>query len=137
VFEQAANVATLPGIVGWSFCLPDGHSGYGFPIGGVAATSFDEGGVMSPGGVGYDINCGVRLITSALRIQDVRDRVRDVVRSLFHDIPAGPSPHDTGFGTLSPQELRRVLEKGAGYAVENGFGSETDLEFCEERGMLA
>jgi tRNA-splicing ligase RtcB len=135
-FTQVVNVAHLPGIVGYSWAMPDIHVGYGFPIGGVAATSFDEGGVVSPGGVGYDINCGVRLIASKLRIEDVRERAGDIVRSLFHDIPSGPSPHDTGFGELSAKELRSVLEKGARYVVESGLGSETDLEFCEEGGVL-
>jgi tRNA-splicing ligase RtcB (3'-phosphate/5'-hydroxy nucleic acid ligase) len=136
-FTQVVNVAHLPGIVGYSWAMPDIHVGYGFPIGGVAATSFDEGGVVSPGGVGYDINCGVRLIASRLRIEDVREHVGDVVRSLFHDIPSGPSPHDTGFGELSARELRSVLEKGARYVVESGLGGETDLEFCEEGGVLS
>jgi tRNA-splicing ligase RtcB len=136
-FTQVVNVAHLPGIVGYSWAMPDIHVGYGFPIGGVAATSFDEGGVVSPGGVGYDINCGVRLVASHLRIEDVKARAGDIVRSLFHDIPSGPSPHDTGFGELSARELRRVLERGARYAVEHGFGAETDIEFCEERGALA
>jgi tRNA-splicing ligase RtcB len=133
---QVVNVAHLPGIVGYSWAMPDIHVGYGFPIGGVAATSFDEGGVVSPGGVGYDINCGVRLVASGLRIEDVRNRAADIVRGLFHDIPCGPSPHDTGFGTLSADELRRVLEQGARYVVDSGMGSETDLEFCEEKGVL-
>jgi len=135
-FTQVINVAHLPGIVGFSWAMPDIHIGYGFPIGGVAATSFDEGGVISPGGVGYDINCGVRLFTSKLRIEDVRKRIDHLMRGLFRSIPCGPSPHDTGFGTLSPKELRHVLEKGASYVVESGMGTETDLEFCEERGTM-
>jgi tRNA-splicing ligase RtcB len=136
-FAQVVNVAHLPGIVGFSWAMPDIHIGYGFPIGGVAATSFDEGGVISPGGVGYDINCGVRLMASTLRIEDIRKRMGDLVRDLFRNIPCGPSPHDTGFGTLSAKELRRVLEKGASYVVESGMGTETDLDFCEERGTMA
>jgi len=135
-FTQVINVAHLPGIVGFSWAMPDIHIGYGFPIGGVAATSFDEGGVISPGGVGYDINCGVRLFTSKLRIEDVRKRIDHLMRGLFHSIPCGPSPHDTGFGTLSPKELRHVLEKGASYVVDSGMGTGTDLEFCEERGTM-
>jgi len=136
-FTQVVNVAHLPGIVGYSWAMPDIHVGYGFPIGGVAATSFEEGGVVSPGGVGYDINCGVRLIASKLRIEDVRARVGEIVRSFFHNVPCGPSPHDTGFGTLSAEELRRVLEQGAAYVVKSGMGTDTDLEFCEEKGVLA
>ncbi len=135
-FTQVVNVAHLPGIVGYSWAMPDIHIGYGFPIGGVAATSFDEGGVVSPGGVGYDINCGVRLFTSKLRIEDVRKRIDRLMRGLFHAIPCGPSPHETGFGMLSQKELRHVLEKGASYVVESGMGSEGDLEFCEEGGAM-
>ncbi len=136
-FTQVINVAHLPGIVGYSWAMPDIHVGYGFPIGGVAATSFEEGGVISPGGVGYDINCGVRLIASSLEIEDIRSRVGDLARALFQKIPCGPSPHDTGFGTLSAKELRHVLEKGASYVVKNGMGTESDLEFCEENGMMS
>ena len=136
-FTQVVNVAHLPGIVGFSWAMPDIHIGYGFPIGGVAATSFDEGGVVSPGGVGYDINCGVRLFTSKLRIEDVGKRIDRLMRSLFHSIPCGPSPHDTGFGTLSQKDLRRVLEIGAAYVVENGMGTGSDLEFCEEGGAMS
>jgi tRNA-splicing ligase RtcB len=136
-FAQVVNVAHLPGIVGYSWAMPDIHVGYGFPIGGVAATSFDEDGVVSPGGVGYDINCGVRLLTCKLGVEEVRPRAGDVVRSLFHDIPSGPSPHGTGFGELSAKELRRVLERGARFVVEGGLGDEADLEFCEENGSLA
>jgi tRNA-splicing ligase RtcB len=135
-FAQVINVAHLPGIVGYSWAMPDIHVGYGFPIGGVAATSFEEGGVISPGGVGYDINCGVRLVASSLSIGDVRDRVDDIVRALFQRIPCGPSPHDTGFGTLSASELRQVLERGASYVVGKGMGAKSDLEFCEENGTM-
>ena len=135
-FTQVINVAHLPGIVGFSWAMPDIHIGYGFPIGGVAATSFDEGGVVSPGGVGYDINCGVRLFTSKLGIEDVRKRIDRLMRGLFHAIPCGPSPHDAGFGTLSQKALRHVLETGASYVVESGMGSDSDLEFCEEGGAM-
>ncbi len=136
-FEQVVNVAHLPGIVGYSWAMPDIHTGYGFPIGGVAATSFDEGGVVSPGGVGYDINCGVRLVASAMRVEDVRPRVGDLVRRLFQRIPSGPSPHETGYGALTDKQLRQVLEKGAAWVVANGMGSSADLEFCEEGGAMA
>jgi tRNA-splicing ligase RtcB len=114
--EQVANVAHLPGIVGYSWAMPDIHLGYGFPIGGVAATAFDRDGVVSPGGVGYDINCGVRLTASNLKV--------------------GPYPHDTGFGKLTAKELKKVLREGVGYVVEHGMGSENDLVYCEEGGAL-
>src|SRR5580658_10202436 len=87
--EQAANVAMLPGIVGRSLAMPDIHQGYGFPIGGVAATLPEEGGVVSPGGVGFDINCGVRLLASTLTLDEVRPQIRDLVNQLFRDVPSG------------------------------------------------
>jgi tRNA-splicing ligase RtcB len=134
--QQVANVAHLPGIVGYSWAMPDIHLGYGFPIGGVAATAFDEGGVISPGGVGYDINCGVRLSVSRLNVDEVRGRIDDIVRELFRNVPCGPSPHETGFGKLSAAELKKVLVQGARYVVSHDFGSDTDLEHCEEGGVL-
>ncbi len=134
--EQVANVAHLPGIVGYSWAMPDIHLGYGFPIGGVAAMAYDEGGVVSPGGVGYDINCGVRLTTSNLKVDEIRGKIEDVVRGLFRSIPCGPYPRDTGFGTLSAGELKKVMRKGAAYVVEHGLGSEHDVEHCEEGGRL-
>src|SRR5690242_13837268 len=87
--DQAINVAMLPGIVGRSLAMPDIHQGYGFPIGGVAATNPAEGGVVSPGGVGFDINCGVRLLASTLTVDDVRPKIRELVNQLFRDIPSG------------------------------------------------
>jgi tRNA-splicing ligase RtcB len=135
-FQQVINVAHLPGIVGYSWAMPDVHVGYGFPIGGVAAMSFDEGGVVSPGGVGYDINCGVRMIASDLRIDEVRAKIQTVMRNVFARIPCGASPHATGWGRLSPAELKNVLREGAGYAVRHGMGSERDLMFSEENGAM-
>jgi tRNA-splicing ligase RtcB len=135
--EQVANVAHLPGIVGYSWAMPDIHLGYGFPIGGVAATSYEEDGVISPGGVGYDINCGVRLTASNVKIGEIDDRIEDIVKGLFRDIPCGPLPHETGFGKLSPAELKNVLVKGAAYVVEHGLGSWSDLDHCEEGGVLS
>ena len=88
VFEQLANVATLPGILEYAYCMPDGHWGYGFPIGGLAATDLNEG-VISPGGIGFDINCGVRLIRTGLTLEEVRPRLRELVDRLFQRIPAG------------------------------------------------
>ncbi|MDX1741806.1 MAG: RtcB family protein, partial [Rhodothermales bacterium] len=131
--EQAANVAHLPGIVTASLAMPDIHWGYGFPIGGVAA--FDENeGVISPGGVGYDINCGVRLLASRLKRADVADRLRDLVNALFDRVPTGVG--SAGALRVSVQELRKVSERGAAWAVSKGFGSSTDLEYIEENGRI-
>ncbi len=135
-FQQIVNVAHLPGIVGYSWAMPDVHVGYGFPIGGVAAMAFEKGGVVSPGGVGYDVNCGVRMIASDLRIEEVRVKTDKLMRDLFSRIPCGPSPHESGWGHLSPKELKKVLVKGAEYVVEGGMGSERDLVFSEEKGAM-
>jgi tRNA-splicing ligase RtcB len=134
--EQVANVAHLPGVVGYSWAMPDVHMGYGFPIGGVAATALDEGGVISPGGVGYDINCGVRLVASTLTRAEVMPRIDAIVRELFDRLPCGPAPQLSGMGALSPEETTRVLRDGARYAVEHGFGRASDLEHCEEEGAM-
>ncbi|MEE9271121.1 MAG: RtcB family protein [Candidatus Krumholzibacteria bacterium] len=134
--EQVANVAHLPGIVGYSWAMPDIHLGYGFPIGGVAATAFEEGGVISPGGVGYDINCGVRLMTCNLMLEDIRDKLDGVMSHLFTRIPCGASPHDSGFGKLDARALKRVLKKGASFVVEHGLGTPSDLEHCEDTGAI-
>ncbi len=134
--EQVRNVAHLPGIVRASLAMPDIHWGYGFPIGGVAATDPSEGGVVSPGGVGYDINCGVRLIATSVLLEDVRTRIPDLVRALFHDVPCGIGSHGA-IGRLSRRELETVLVEGAGWAVAKGFGNEGDLERTEERGRLS
>ena len=132
--EQVANVACLPGIVGPSIAMPDIHWGYGFPIGGVAA--FDaEDGVVSPGGVGYDINCGVRLLRSALTVEEVRPRLEKLADTLFHNVPSGVGSHRRDL-KLSVAEERKVLRKGARWAVENGFGQSEDLDHIEERGTL-
>src|SRR5262249_29282414 len=122
--EQAANVATLPGIVGRALAMPDIHQGYGFPIGGVAALD-NAHGVVSPGGVGFDINCGVRLLGSTLTAKDVKPKLRDLVHQLFRDIPSG-----TGQSSrlkLSEGDLNQVLESGPRWAIENDMGSEADL----------
>ncbi|MFA4984715.1 MAG: RtcB family protein [Candidatus Omnitrophota bacterium] len=133
--EQVANVAFLPGIVGASLAMPDIHWGYGFAIGGVAATDIEEGGVVSPGGVGYDINCGVRLIQTNLRYEDIKDKIEAFTRALFNDIPAGVG--SKGDIRVSPREEREILVKGAGWAVEKGYGTDDDLECTEERGAIA
>jgi tRNA-splicing ligase RtcB (3'-phosphate/5'-hydroxy nucleic acid ligase) len=132
--EQAVNVAMLPGIVGRSLAMPDIHQGYGFPIGGVAATDPDEGGVVSPGGVGFDINCGVRLLASTLTVDDVRPKIRDLVNQLFRDIPSGAGRK--GSVQLSYRDLERVMLEGAGWMVRNGYGEPADLEHCEENGAI-
>ena len=134
--EQVANVAHLPGIVGYSWAMPDVHLGYGFPIGGVAATAFDAGGVISPGGVGYDINCGVRLVASRLTREEVAPRIVRLMTRLFEQVPCGPSPRESAMGELSAAETRRALRDGARYAVARGFGRLEDLECCEENGVL-
>jgi tRNA-splicing ligase RtcB len=129
--QQAANVAHLPGIVSYSLAMPDIHWGYGFPIGGVAA--FDaRSGVISPGGVGYDINCGVRLMASRLTRAEVTPRLRDLVNQLFRDVPTGVG--SAGALTVSVDELQRVASRGARWAVERGMGEESDLEYIEEHG---
>ncbi|MBI4565862.1 MAG: RtcB family protein [Planctomycetes bacterium] len=132
--KQVMNVACLPGIVGFSLAMPDFHWGYGFPIGGVAA--FDaEDGVVSPGGVGYDINCGVRLMRTNLTHGDVRGRLRDIVRQIFRDIPAGVGGGGS-ITTPSRREADDLLTRGAAWAVERGFGAEDDLQHIEEGGRL-
>jgi len=132
---QVANVAHLPGIVGYSLAMPDIHWGYGFPIGGVAATDPTRGGVISPGGVGYDINCGVRVATTDLEAAEVRRRIESIVTALFRHIPTGVGSSGA-IERISHQELDRVLVRGARWAVERGYGGETDLEHTEENGCL-
>lgn len=132
--DQVANVAHLPGILRASLAMPDIHWGYGFPIGGVAATDA-ENGVVSPGGVGYDINCGVRLLRSDLTLDEIRPRIRDLVTRLFKNVPTG-----VGAGRrdlqLGKGELAGVLESGARWAVKKGFGTNRDLETIEEGGVI-
>jgi tRNA-splicing ligase RtcB len=132
--EQVMNVAHLPGIVGNSIAMPDIHWGYGFPIGGVAAFDPDEGGVLSPGGVGYDINCGVRLVRTQLAREDVVDRLADLSLALFRAIPSGLGSES--HRKLSHAELSEVLKKGAKWAVANGYGQKADLETMEEGGSF-
>ena len=132
--EQAANVAMLPGIVGRALAMPDIHQGYGFPIGGVAAVD-EQHGVVSPGGVGFDINCGVRLLSSNLTVKDVKPKLRDLVHQLFRDIPSGTG--QSSRLSVSETDLNQVLEKGPRWAVDRGMGSEADLDHTEERGCIA
>ncbi|MHB8567436.1 MAG: RtcB family protein [Nitrososphaerales archaeon] len=131
--DQAVNVTHLPGVKKHVIVLPDGHEGYGFPIGGVAATDY-ETGVVSPGGVGYDINCGVRLVRTNLKEEDVRPRLRELVREIYNSVPSGLG--NTGALNLSNQQLDGVLSEGAKWAVSNGYGVASDLEFCEENGTM-
>ncbi|HET7840476.1 MAG TPA: RtcB family protein [Terriglobia bacterium] len=132
--EQAVNVAMLPGIAGRSLAMPDIHQGYGFPIGGVAATLPDEGGVVSPGGVGFDINCGVRLLASTLNLGEVRPKIKQLIDQLFRDVPSGAGRK--GFIPVSHKDLERVLTDGAAWMVENGYGLPEDLTHCEESGTI-
>ena len=133
--EQVANVATLPGIVGWSLAMPDIHWGYGFPIGGVAATDTDRGGAVSPGGVGFDIGCGVRLLRTDLSFEDdARPHLRAIVDALGRSVPRGVG--GKGRMPLSGKELERVLTEGARFAVSKGAGDEDDLEFAEDFGAI-
>ncbi len=131
--EQAVNVATLPGIVGPPLAMPDIDQGYGFPIGGVAATDW-ENGVVSPGGVGFDINCGVRLLASQLSRPDVGPRVRELVNQIFRDVPCGRGKES--LLRLSHADLDHVLDSGVRWMVERGYGEPTDMEFCEARGQM-
>ena len=133
VFQQVANVAFLPGIVGRSLAMPDIHWGYGFPIGGVAATRVKDG-VVSPGGVGFDINCGVRLLRTNLAEEEVRPRIQQLVNELFVNIPSGLGSE--GKIRVSEKELDSVLATGSRWAVEKGFGEREDLTVTEESGCL-
>jgi tRNA-splicing ligase RtcB len=131
--DQVANVATLPGIVGDSLAMPDIHFGYGFPIGGVAATD-EEGGVVSPGGVGYDINCGVRLLRTDLDADDVKGRVQQLVDAMFVNVPSGLG--SKGKLRLDERALDEVMTEGVGWAVREGYGWEEDVGHIEEGGAM-
>lgn len=130
---QAMNVATLPGIVGPSLAMPDIHQGYGFPIGGVAALDM-ENGVVSPGGVGFDINCGVRLVRTNLNKPEVRERLKPLIDQLFRDVPCGMGTR--GRISLADTEIQGVLRDGAVWTVEHGYGEARDPEFAEAGGRL-
>ncbi|MCD6428807.1 MAG: RtcB family protein [Desulfurococcales archaeon] len=130
---QAANVACLSGVQLAVYVMPDGHQGYGFPIGGVAAMDVNEG-VISPGGVGYDINCGVRLLRTNLSIDDVKPKIKELVDEIFRNVPSGVG--STGKIRLSTGELDRVLEEGVEWAIRRGFGWADDPEHIEERGSM-
>ncbi|MBN1352061.1 RtcB family protein [candidate division KSB1 bacterium] len=132
--QQVSNVAHLPGIINYAMAMPDIHWGYGFPIGGVAAFDMNDG-VISPGGVGYDINCGVRLLRTGLSKEDVEDKIKDIITALYSHIPSGVG--SAGPLRLQPGEEKKVLTLGAEWAVKKGFGVESDLEKIEEHGKMA
>jgi tRNA-splicing ligase RtcB len=131
--DQAINVSTLPGIQQNAVVLPDGHEGYGFPVGGVAAMDAEEG-MISPGGVGYDINCGVRLLRTNLKEKDVRPKLQELVTDLFNSIPSGVG--SKGAIKLSSSQLDEVLVRGVPWAIDNGYGTKEDAEVCEENGHM-
>jgi tRNA-splicing ligase RtcB (3'-phosphate/5'-hydroxy nucleic acid ligase) len=133
VFEQVTNVACLPGIVRAALCMPDGHWGYGFPIGGVAAFRAEDG-VISPGGIGFDINCGMRLLRTTLTETEVRSKLRELVDGLFAAVPSGVGAH--GLVRLTEAEFRDVMVRGAGWCVARGYGWPEDLERIEGSGGL-
>jgi|UniRef100_A0A7V3RIC3 tRNA-splicing ligase RtcB len=131
--EQVANVATLPGIVGYSLAMPDIHWGYGFAIGGVAAFDIKEG-IISPGGVGYDINCGVRLLRTNLKYEEIKNKLRELVRAIFENVPSGVG--STGKIRIDDREVKEVMVYGAQWALKKGYGWKRDIERIEEQGML-
>lgn len=133
--EQVMNVATLPGILKYSLAMPDMHWGYGFPIGGVAATDM-ETGVISPGGVGYDINCGCRLVRTSLSYGEIKNRIHEMVTSLFQNIPCGVGSHGA-IPKLTRTDEERVMVNGSAWAVKNGFGTQDDLDHTEESGCMS
>lgn len=131
--EQIINVATLPGIKGSALAMPDVHEGYGFPIGGVAAINYPDG-IISPGGIGYDINCGVRLLKSNLKYEDIKDKFESLAKSIFKTIPSGVG--EGGQTKLSKPELDKVLKKGINWALENGYAEKNDLLRIESDGCM-
>jgi tRNA-splicing ligase RtcB len=132
--DQCANVAHLPGIYKYSITLPDGHEGYGFPIGGVAATDYEQG-VISPGGVGYDINCGVRLLTTVMSEGDVRPKLAELTTTIFNNVPSGLGSRRKDF-RVTPTELDRVSKEGVPWIIEQGYGWKEDITHCEEMGCM-
>ncbi len=132
--EQCANVAHLPGIYRYALTLPDGHEGYGFPIGGVAATDYNEG-VISPGGVGYDINCGVRLLTTNMSEHDIKPKTGDLTNTIFNNVPCGLGSRRQ-HSKISTHELEKLVTDGAQWAIDQGLGWSEDAEHCEEQGCM-
>lgn len=133
VFKQVTNVACLPGIQKYSYCMPDGHWGYGFPIGGVAAFDLEKG-VISPGGIGFDINCGMRLITTNLTIKEVQPKLRELIDTFYKTVPAGVG--SKGFLKANQNQFTEIMEQGSKWCVENGYGWEEDLERTEGYGKI-
>ena len=133
VLGQLINVSMLPGIVKYALCMPDGHSGYGFPIGGVAAMDPDTG-VISPGGIGFDINCGVRLMATSLSFEEVKPKLKILVKALFNRVPSGVGSE--GLTSLNQNKLDEAMTQGAAWAVRNGYGEKSDLEYIEENGCM-
>jgi tRNA-splicing ligase RtcB len=135
VLEQIGNVARLPGLVGFAATMPDAHWGYGFPIGGVAAFDPEEGGIISAGGVGFDISCGIRCLRAGLGVAELEGGARELAAALFAAIPAGIG--EEGELKLSERQLDETLAGGARWAIERGYGEARDLEYVEERGRMA
>ena len=133
VFEQVSNVACLPGIINHAYCMPDGHWGYGFPIGGMAAMD-PETGVISPGGIGFDINCGMRLVLTTLSYDEVKPHIHELVNALFYRIPSGVGC--SGFVKCSQDEFRNVVQQGSRWCLKNGYAWPEDLEMTEEGGCF-
>ncbi|MBI2027744.1 MAG: RtcB family protein [Deltaproteobacteria bacterium] len=131
--EQVMNVATLPGIQKYSIAMPDIHWGYGFPIGGVAAMDV-ETGVISPGGIGFDINCGIRLLKTPLTVDKVKNKMKEIVAVLFNNIPCGVGSE--GVAKCSTKDLQNIVKKGAAWAIENSYGLPSDIDHIEENGCL-
>src|SRR3989344_5060350 len=131
--QQAANVACLPGIIKAAYTMPDAHQGYGFPIGGVAAMDLDKG-VISPGGVGFDINCGIRILATNLNIKEMKEKKKEVLHQIARDVPKG-----VGKGSvvkLDKTEIKEILETGARWAVKKGYGTKDDLDRTEDYGCI-
>jgi tRNA-splicing ligase RtcB len=133
VIDQITNVACLPGIRKFAFCMPDGHMGYGFPIGGVAAFSVEDG-IISPGGIGFDINCGMRLMRTNLTFEDIKPKMEELLAALFRTIPSGVG--SKGFLKLQRHDFYNIMEKGVDWCLENGYATEADAEHIENRGLL-
>lgn len=131
--SQAVNVSTLPGVIRHVSVLPDGHQGYGFPVGGVAAMDLDEG-VISPGGIGYDINCGVRLLKTNLDVKDIKTKIIEIVNELFRTIPTGMGQKTKT--KLSESQLDEILVEGVKWTLRNGYGIKSDADVCEENGSI-
>jgi tRNA-splicing ligase RtcB (3'-phosphate/5'-hydroxy nucleic acid ligase) len=134
VFDQVTNVACLPGIQNYAFCMPDGHWGYGFPIGGVAAFDPEENGIISPGGIGFDINCGMRLVTTNLTHKEVRPKLKELTDTLFKLVPAGVGCK--GFVDVNESQFIEIIENGSKWCVENGYGWQEDTERTEGHGKI-